>query len=125
MDLAEEVYRLARGFPPEERFGLTSQMKRAATSIAMNLAEGYGRGGKEFVRFVGIAYGSLLELETQVELALRLRLMAEADTESLLIRTAELGRILNGLRKSLIAAQEQKPDPRIRESESPYVRRLH
>jgi four helix bundle protein len=123
MELAEETYRTSRRFPREERFGLTSQMKRAATSIPMNLAEGYGRGGREFVRFVGIAYGSLLELETQVQLARRLEFLGEAEAEVLLTQTAELGRILNGLRRSLLAALEPKAEPRIRESETAYLRR--
>jgi hypothetical protein len=87
----------------------------------MNLAEGYGRGGKEFIRFVGIAYGSLLELETQVELARRIELVAAADAETLLNRTSELGRILNGLRRSLRAALERKHEPRIRDADAVYA----
>jgi four helix bundle protein len=125
MELAEEAYRLTRGFPRAERFGLTSQMKRAATSIPMNLAEGYGRGGREFVRSVAIGYGSLLELETQVELACRFGFLPKDDADTLLSRTAELGRILNGLRRSLLAAVERKADPRIRESDAEYGYRFH
>ena len=101
MELTEAVYKLAAGLPPDERYGLASQMKRAAASVPMNLAEGYGRGGREFLRFISIAYGSLLELETAIDLARRLG-MAH-DVTALEKRTAELGKVLNGLRRSLAA----------------------
>jgi four helix bundle protein len=117
MQLTEAVYRAVRSFPPEERLGMTSQMKRAAASIPMNLAEGYGRGGKEFVRFIGIAYGSLLELETQVELASRLGFVGAAEAHALEERTAELGKVLNGLRRALIASQTRGE---VREAPAPY-----
>jgi four helix bundle protein len=73
MDLAEAVYGLTKQFSRDELYGLSSQMNRAAVSVPSNVAEGYGRGGKDYERFVGIAYGSLLELETQTKLAGRLR----------------------------------------------------
>ena len=101
MQLMEAVYELAGRLPAEERFGLASQMKRAAASVPMNLAEGYGRGGREFARFIGIAYGSLLELETAIELARRVGMIdCGADLDR---RTAEVGKVLNGLRKSVLA----------------------
>jgi four helix bundle protein len=70
IQLATAVYRLAAGFPGDEIYGLSSQMKRASVSIASNIAEGYGRlTGGEYRQFLGIACGSVLELQTQFEIA--------------------------------------------------------
>ncbi len=67
MQLVKVVYQMTSTFPPEERYGLSQQMRRAAVSIPSNLAEGAGRNGvKEYVQFIGIARGSLAELETQL-----------------------------------------------------------
>ena len=72
-DLAELTYVVTRGFPPDERFGLVAQMRRAAISVGSNIAEGCGRGtDRAFVSFVQIAAGSVVELEYQPEIALRL-----------------------------------------------------
>ena len=74
MLLAEDVYALTKEFPSEERFGLSSQIKRAVVSIPSNIAEGAGRkGDKEFIQFLYIAMGSLSELETQLILSDRLQ----------------------------------------------------
>ena len=73
MQMVEEVYRLTATFPREEQFGLTSQMRRAAISVPSNIAEGAARNGtKELIHFLGIATGSLAELDTQLALAVRL-----------------------------------------------------
>jgi four helix bundle protein len=106
MAVAEEVYRATYGFPAEERFGLCSSMRRAAVSIPSNLAEGCGRRTNgEFVRFVNIAHGSLLELETQLFLAERLGFLSRKEARTLLNEAGEIGRMLNGLRISLSNTQ--------------------
>ena len=72
MDLVDDIYGLSRHFPPEELYGLTNQMRRAAVSVPSNVAEGAARSGKkEFLQFLFIALGSLSELETQVLIAQR------------------------------------------------------
>src|SRR5687768_4659595 len=99
MDLAEAVYTQTAELPLEERYGLTSQMRRAAVSIPSNIAEGQGRrsSDEEFVRFLQIALGSLCELETQIELAVRLKLFTDGQVASLRPATDEVGRVVNGL----------------------------
>jgi four helix bundle protein len=73
MQLVEEIYRLTSTFPRDEQFGLTSKMRRAAISVPSNIAEGAARNGtKELIHFLGIATGSLAELDTRLELAARL-----------------------------------------------------
>ena len=70
IELSVAVYRLTGQFPADERFGLTSQLRRAAVSVASNIAEGYGRASRgEFRQFVGMARGSVLELQTQLVIA--------------------------------------------------------
>jgi four helix bundle protein len=72
MELVEEVYNITKGFPQDERYGLTNQIRKAAVSIPSNIAEGQSRGSRDFIRFLSIAHGSLSEVETQMEIALRL-----------------------------------------------------
>jgi four helix bundle protein len=103
MDLVEVIYRLTKKVPKEELYGLTSQLRRASISIPCNIAEGQGRTGKiEFIRFLRIAYGSLREVETQVLIAIRLEYIGQDILRPTLERTAEVGRLLNGLIKSLM-----------------------
>lgn len=74
MSLVEDVYKITQSFPKEELFGLTSQIRRCAVSIPSNIAEGAGRKGeKEWVRFLYIALGSMSELDTQYQIAVRLK----------------------------------------------------
>jgi four helix bundle protein len=102
MDIAEETHRLTRGFPREELFGLTSQSRRAAASIAANIAEGYGRGSRPaYISFLRIAQGSLKELETHLFLAERVGVTPSGSTQAVLAETDELGRMLRGLLTSL------------------------
>jgi four helix bundle protein len=103
MDLVTEIYQVSHEFPREEIFALTSQLRRAAISVPSNIAEGQGRSSrKEFLYFLGNAKGSLLELETQVLIARNLGYIGDEEiSNGLLNRSAEVGRILNGLLASL------------------------
>jgi len=102
MNLTEKVYDLARSFPKEEIYGLTSQIRRCAVSIPANIAEGQGRRSKkEFQQFLGHARGSLLELDTHLELALRFGYISSESYQNILPQLQEVGRILNGLLRSL------------------------
>ena len=103
MVIAELVYQLTQKFPREEMFGLTSQMRRAATSIPANLAEGWGRGTtKEFLRFIRIANGSLRELETHLILAQRVKLVTPELIQPILGQLTTLSRQLTALQRSLL-----------------------
>ena len=98
MDFVEEIYAAARGFPKDELYGLTTQLRRAAVSIPSNIAEGQGRlTPGEFRQFLGHARGSLLETGTQILLAGRLHYMSSETTTHLLKLSSEVGKILNGL----------------------------
>jgi four helix bundle protein len=102
IDLAEAVYRLTRRFPKEELFALTSQLRRAVISVPSNIAEGQGRGStKEFVQFLNIANGSLQETETQLILADRFDYISSGELAEVLDRSAEVGRMNQGLIRSL------------------------
>lgn len=102
MDLAEAIYQLTRDFPREEIYGLTSQLRRCAVSVPSNIAEGQGRTTPgEFKQFLGHARGSLLELETQLQLAKRLGYCSADREKALLMLSTEVGRVLNGLMGSL------------------------
>jgi four helix bundle protein len=104
MDLAVEVYSITRFWPKEELYGLTSQVRRAATSIPANIAEGYGREQRgPYVQFLRIAQGSLKELETHLLIAGRMG-VASADTlSSLTTRTESVGKLLRLLLRKLAA----------------------
>lgn len=102
MQLAEDAYRLSQQFPKQETYGLGSQIQRAAVSIPANIAEGHAIGStKDFARFLGIAQGSLAELETYLMLAMRFKYGDPAKIQAILNRCAEEARMLRGLRKSV------------------------
>ena len=102
MQLSEEVYHLSQGFPKHEMYGLGSQIQRAAVSIPANIAEGHAIGStKDFARFLGIAQGSLAELETHLILAERLKYGNSVQIERILNRCGEEARMLRSLRKSV------------------------
>jgi four helix bundle protein len=100
LSLVTEIYRMTKGFPPEERYSLTSQIRRSAVSIPSNIAEGQARlTFGEFRQFLGHAKGSLAELETQLLIAENLGYLHEP--HDLCARIAEVGRMLSGLLASL------------------------
>jgi len=102
MDLVTEIYKITATFPNEERFGLVSQTRRAAVSIPSNIAEGHGRKlTGAYINHLSIAYGSLMELETQTQIAARLSFIQEDKATALLKQMDEIGKMLTGLRKSL------------------------
>ena len=102
--LATEIYRVTESFPKTEIYGLTSQLRRAAVSIPSNIAEGQGRLTKgEFCHFLGMARGSLLEIETQLAIAFDLRFVGEIEHMRLQEMAEEVCRILNGLIDSMQA----------------------
>ena len=114
MDLAVECYRLTKPFPKEETFGLTSQIRRAASSIPANIAEGYGRDSAgHYVNFLRNAQGSLKELETHVLLAIRVELLREADSESFFSRSEVVGKMLRALIRSIQKSEKPTADLRL------------
>lgn len=101
--LACKVYAASRSLPREERFGLQSQLRRAAVSVPSSIAEGSARHGRaEFIQFLRSARGALAELETQYIIASRLTPLG--DTAATLEEIAEVGRLLNGLLRSLVSS---------------------
>ncbi len=98
MDLSIAIYQLTECFPKIEVYGLTSQMRRSAVSVASNIAEGAGRSSKkDFCHFVAMARGSSYELQTQILLAQRLGYLSEKDTEQVEALVIEIGKMLSGL----------------------------
>jgi four helix bundle protein len=104
MELAKRVYELTRNFPSEEKFGLISQMRRAAVSVPSNLAEGQARNTTgEFVQFISHAEGSLAELDTQCRLSVALGLCEESDVGPMSLLIIEPQKMLKSLRRKLTA----------------------
>jgi four helix bundle protein len=102
IDISQAVYTLTKSFPRDEQFALTSQMRRAAVSIAANIAEGYGRNGnKEFASFLRISHGSLTELETLLTIAKKLSYCDEKACSTIEEQLDETGRMLYALRAKL------------------------
>ena len=101
MELIEDVYAVTRKFPKEEISGLTSQMRRAVVSVALNLAEGAARKGtREKTQFYCVARGSLSELDAQLEICLRLGFMEKNEYEKIQAKVDEISRMFWGLIKS-------------------------
>ena len=108
-NLVVSVYEVTRRFPASERFGLASQMQRAAVSIPCNIAEGAARRGrKEYLQFAYTARGSLSELDTQVEIAGRLSYLTPDNSRKLQAEIDEVSRLLNGVIAYLSRSQSQQ-----------------
>ncbi len=101
IQLAELTYQSTQDFPKSETYGMVSQMRRAAVSIPSNIAEGWGRGTKEYLHFLMIAVGSCCELETQIVLSQRLKFFNQQVSNELDKVVADVSRMLKALRKSL------------------------
>ena len=100
--LCLEIYRTTAKFPKEERYGLTSQIRRSAVSIPSNIAEGYGRKTTaDYIRYLYIAYGSVCELEPQILLSMDLGYVDSAVIEKIKDEIQQIERMLKGLIKSL------------------------
>jgi four helix bundle protein len=108
-ELADLVYRVTRNFPDDERFGLTNQMRRAAVSVSSNIAEGSARSSRsDNARFLEIATGSLFEVVAQSFISRRQGFLSDPDFTMLYTSADELGRMLSGLRRSLLEGARQR-----------------
>ena len=113
IDLAERIYPLTASFPASEIYGLSSQMRRAAVSIASNIAEGWGRRSrKDYGRFVLVARGSNDELETQLVIAGRLGFCNTEQLDQATALSDEIGKMLSGLHKFLQTPRRKTLEPR-------------
>ncbi|WP_231602962.1 four helix bundle protein [Neorhodopirellula pilleata] len=102
MDLADVVYRLTKDFPDYERFGLANQMRRAAVSVSSNIAEGSSRESKkDFARFIQLAFGSLMEIVSQLHIAQRQGFIPKDEANKLYAQSKEISKMLSGLKRSL------------------------
>ncbi|AKQ47309.1 hypothetical protein TH63_19335 [Rufibacter radiotolerans] len=104
MKLAKQVYEVSATFPANERYGLTSQINRAAVSVPSNISEGAGRGSnKEFIQFLNIARGSAFEIETQLLLAQSLGFVSEEQLQPLLQQVSMVQRMINRFKDKLLS----------------------
>ncbi len=102
MDLVTEIYQLTNTFPQHERFGLMSQMQRAAVSVPTNIAEGSAKtSNKDFARFLEISIGSLLEMETELTIALNLKYIDSMIFEKIQNEIIELQKMITGFKNKL------------------------
>jgi four helix bundle protein len=108
MDLVEAVYLATLGFPRDEIYGLTAQIRRVAVSIPSNIAEGQGRSStRDFLHFLAMSRGSAKEVETQVLIAERLKYITKQTSAELIAQITEVGRLISGLSNSLKKKQTQ------------------
>jgi four helix bundle protein len=104
MDFVEKVYRETAGWPADERFGLTSLVRRSVVSVPASIAEGSGRtGSAEMKHFLSIAHGSLCEVQTLLEIARRLGILAPEVSDELFADAPEVGRLIGGFIRKLSA----------------------
>jgi len=109
MELVVSTYRVTKSYPDTERYGLVNQLRRAAVSVASNIAEGHARSTGDYVRHLFIASGSIAEMETQFIASGRLGYLSDSDNKPLLQSCDELGRMLGALRKSLRSRRSKIP----------------
>ncbi len=113
MQLAADVDALAASLPALQRYGLASQLRRAAASIPSNIAEGWARPTRVYINHLSIALGSEAEVKTHLLLAVKMTLIPQAQADPLLVSASQVGRMLRGLKKSLHAnlLRTRAPDP--------------
>ncbi len=102
VDFTVQIYAVTRNFPRAETFGISGQMRRASVSIASNIAEGFGRSGKEYGRYLQMALGSVAEVETQIEIAYRTEFISDEDYTELTGELTIVGKQLSALRQSVL-----------------------
>ncbi len=119
MDATDQVYAVTRGFPRAEVLGLTSQLRRAASSVPMNIAEGYRRKSRkqDYLRFLRYADGSAAEVETAVEIAARQKFMSVDVASGMIESFQEIGRMLGGLIASVEREAQQERRENAQEEE--------
>ena len=109
IELAKTVYEMTTGFPSEERFGLVTQMRRAAVSVSSNIAEGFSRwSGNEQARFMEVSFGSLMELISEAKIAEQQNFLSNSDYTKLHAEAEDISRMLSGLRRSLLRREESR-----------------
>ena len=109
VEYADLVYKITNSFPAEERFGLTSQLRRSAVSVSSNIAKGSSRSSDtDSARFIEIAYGSLLESVSELEIARRRNFLGNEDYNDAYVKAEALGRRLSGFRRTLKNGQRLK-----------------
>ncbi len=102
VEYADLIYRITQSFPAEERFGLTSQLRRSAVSVSSNIAEGSSRSSKvDSARFIEVAYGSLLECVSELEIAKRQKFLTKEMFEAAYSKAEDLAKMLSGFRRNL------------------------
>ena len=112
VDFIVDIYAETRRFPREEKFGITAQIRDAATSVASNIAEGNGRGTtKDYLRFLATSRGSLYEVRSLLTVSRRLGFLTKERSEVLREEANEIGRMLSGLRSSLRRKIRRRPSP--------------
>ncbi len=110
ISFCDDIYEMTRRFPREEQFGLTSQIRRAAVSISANIAEGSGKtSNKDNARFIEIAYGSLMEVVSHIEIAKRQQFLSDEQYNESRNNADRLARILSGFRKHLATSTHTRP----------------
>jgi four helix bundle protein len=109
MDLVVACYQVIRGLPSSEHFGLASQIRRAAVSVPANIAEGHGRNHtREYLQHIAVAYASLMELETHIQISERLEMIEPNVARNVLAQADRVGKMLSGLKKAL---RQRRPKP--------------